>query len=62
MKFTFDWHVPGLHVYQTVWSPNIGEGDLECKHENKNEEDDFVTGIYNYDFQRETLIGHTYRC
>ena len=44
MKFTFDLHVRGLHVYQTVWSPNIGEGDLECKHENKNEEDDFVIG------------------
>lgn len=28
-KFTFDLFVHGFHVYQTAWSPIIGEEDLE---------------------------------
>ena len=57
-KFTFDLYVPGFHVYQTVWSPIIGEEDLECKHEKENEEDEFAIGVYRYDLQRETLVGY----
>ena len=30
-KFTFDLFVHGFHVYQTAWSPIIGEEDLECR-------------------------------
>ena len=57
-KFAFDLYVPGFHVYQAVWSPIIGEEDLECKHEKENEEDEFAIGVYCYDLQRETLVRH----
>ena len=43
-------------VYQTVWSPSIGEENLACRHEGKNE-DEFAIGVWN-DFQKETLVGH----
>ena len=56
-KFCFESHVRGFHVYQTVWSPVIGEENLECRHE-KNEEDEFAIGVYRNDFQKETLVGH----
>ena len=35
MKFTFESHVRGFHFYQTVWSPIIGNEDLEYRHEKK---------------------------
>ena len=35
-KFCFESYVRGFHVYQTVWSPIIGEENLECRHEEKN--------------------------
>ena len=30
-KFCFGSYVRGFHVYQTVWSPIIGEENLECR-------------------------------
>ena len=48
----------GLHVYQTVWSPIIVEENLERRHEEKNEEDEFAIGVYQNDFEKETLVGH----
>ena len=45
-------------MYQTVWLPIIHEENLECKHEEKNEEDEFAIGVYRKDFQKETLDGH----
>ena len=45
-------------MYQTVWSPIIGEENLECRHEGKNEEDEFAIGAYQNDFPKETLVGH----
>ena len=33
-------------MYQTVWSLIIGEENLECRHEEKNEEDEFAIGVY----------------
>ena len=48
----------GFHVYQTVWLPIIVEESLKCRHEEKNEEDEFATGFYRNDFQKETLVGH----
>ena len=45
-------------MYQTVWSLIIGEENLECRHEEKNEEDEFAIGVYRNDFQKETLVGH----
>ena len=34
-KFCFESYVRGFHVYQTVWSPFIGEENLECRHKEK---------------------------
>ena len=51
----------GFHVYQTVWSPIIGEENLERRHEEKNEEDELAIGAYRNNFQKETLVGHTPR-
>lgn len=45
MKFTFESHVRGFHFYQTVWSPIIGNEDLEYRHEKKNEGDEFAIGV-----------------
>ena len=44
-------------MYQTVWSLIIGEENLECRHEEKNE-DEFAIGVYRNDFQKETFVGH----
>ena len=41
-----------------LWSPIIGEENLECRHEEKNEEHEFAIGVYRDDFQKETLVGH----
>ena len=57
-KFFFESYVCGFHAYQTVWSPIIGEENLESRHEEKNEEDEFAIGVYRNDFQKETLVGH----
>ena len=35
-KFCFESYVRGFHLYQTVWSPIIGEENLESRHEGKN--------------------------
>ena len=43
-KFCFESYVLGFRVYQTVWSPIIGEENIECRHEEKNEEDEFAMG------------------
>ena len=48
----------GFHVHQNVWSTTIGEENLECRHEEKNEEDKFAAGVYRNDFQIEILVGH----
>ena len=45
-------------MYQTLRSPIIGEENLECKHEEKSEEDEFAIGSYQNDFQKEFLVGH----
>ena len=45
-------------MYQIVWSPIIGEENLDCRHEEKNEEDEFAIGVYQNDFEKETLVGH----
>ena len=37
-------------MYQTVWSPVIGEENFE--------EDEFAAGAYRNDFQKETLVRH----
>ena len=60
-KFCFEFYVREFHVYQTVWSPIIGEENLECRHEERNEEDEFPIGVYRNDFQKETLVGHMLR-
>ena len=57
-KFCFESYVCGFHMYQTVWSLIIGEENLECRHEEKNEEDEFAIGVYRNDSQKETLVGH----
>ena len=41
-------------MYQTVWSPIIGEKKFESRHEEKNEEDEFWIGVYRNDFQKES--------
>ena len=45
-------------MHQNVWSTTIGEEYLECRHEEKNEEDKFAAGVYRNDFQIEILVGH----
>ena len=57
-KFCFKPYVRGFHLYQTLWSPIIGEENLECRHEEKNEEDECAIDPYWNDFQKETLAGH----
>ena len=47
-KFCFESYVRGFHMYQTVWSPIIGEENLERRHE-LNNEDKFSIGIYRND-------------
>ena len=44
-KFCFESYLRGFCVYQTVWSPSIGEENLACRHEGKNE-DEFEIGVY----------------
>ena len=51
-------YVHGFHVHQIVWSIIIGEENLECRHEEKNEEDEFAADVYRNDFQIENLVGH----
>ena len=58
MKFYFESYVRGFHVYQTVCSPVIGEQNLECRHEEKIEHDEFAIGVYRNNFPKETSIGH----
>ena len=43
-NFRLEPYVRGFHVYQTGWSPIFGEENLECRHEEKNEEDEFAIG------------------
>ena len=57
-KFCLESYVCGFPVYQTVWLPIIGEENLECRHEEKNEEDELAIGVYQNDCQKETLLGH----
>ena len=57
-KFCFESYSRGFHVHQTVWPTIIGEENLECRHEERNEEDEFAIGNYRNDFQRETLVRH----
>ena len=57
-KFCFESYVRGFHVHQIVWSTIIGKENLECRHEEKNEEDEFAADVYRNDFQIETLVGH----
>ena len=57
-KFCFESYMRGFHVYQTVWPPIIGEENLVCRHDEKNEEDEFASGVYRNYFQIETLVGH----
>ena len=57
-KFCFESYVCEFLVYQTVWSPIIGEENIDCRHEEKNEEDEFAIGVYRNDFQKQTLVGH----
>lgn len=61
MKFTFESHVRGFHFYQTVWSPIIGNEDLEYRHEKKKWRRWVCNWCYRYDFYdllRGTLVGH----
>ena len=57
-NFRLEPYVRGFHVYQTGWSPIFGEENLECRHEEKNEEHEFAIGVYRNDFRKETLVGH----
>ena len=57
-KFCIESYVRGFHVYQIVWSPIIGEENLDCRDEEKNEDDEFAIGVYRNDFQKETSVGH----
>ena len=45
-KFCFESYVRAFHVYQSVWSPIIGEENLEWRHEENNEEDEFVRLVF----------------
>ena len=60
-NITFDSDVHRFPVYQTVWSPIIGDEDLERKYEKENKEDEFEIGVYRYDLKRETMVGHILR-
>ena len=44
-KLCFESYVLGFHAYQTLWSPIIGEENLECSYEEKYEENEFVIGF-----------------
>ena len=44
IRCCFESYVRGFHVYKTVWSPIIGEENLQCRHEQKNEENEFAIG------------------
>ena len=57
-KYCVESYVRRFHVYQTMWSPVIGEENLECRHEEKKEEGEFVIGVYRIVFQKETLVEH----
>ena len=48
-------------MYETVWSPIIGEENLESRYEEKTEEEEFAIGVNRNDFQKETLVGHMSR-
>ena len=51
--------VRGYHVYQSVWTPVIGE-ELICRREVGNAHDRYAVGIYKQDSNRpETLVGHS---
>ena len=60
-NITFDSHVHRFPAYQTVWSPIIGDEDLERKYEKENKEDEFEIGVYRYDLKTETMVGHIIR-
>ena len=57
-KFCFESYVRGFHVQKTVWPTIIGEENLECIREEKNEEDKFVIGNYRNNFEKETVVRH----
>ena len=60
-KFCLKSYVRGFHVYQTVWSPIIGEENLESRYDEKTEEEEFAIGVNRNDFQKEPLVGHMSR-
>ena len=45
-------------IFIKLWSPIIGEKDSESRHKKQKEEDEFAIGVYRYDLQRVTMVGH----
>ena len=46
--------IQGYHIYQSIWTPTIGE-TLICKQEGGNAHDRYIVGCYKPD---STLVGH----
>lgn len=45
-EFSFDSNVRGFYVYKNIWNPRIGKDCLKCRHEKRNEHDDFMIDVY----------------
>ena len=56
MELEVDSAVRGYHVYQSIWTPTIGE-TLICKREGGNAHDRCAVGCYKLD-SNATLVGH----
>ena len=52
----YDSWITGHHVYQHVWTPEIGE-KLDCRHDRNNKYDSRAIGVYH----NATLVGHVPR-
>ena len=44
-RFTFDSMMRGHHVYQEVWTPDIGEY-LDCARETENPQDRYAVAVF----------------
>ena len=56
MELEVDSAVRGYHIYQSIWTPAIGE-TLICKREGGNAHDRYAVGCYKPD-SNVTLVGH----
>ena len=56
MELEVDIAVRGYHIYQSIWTPTIGE-TLICKQEGGNAHDRYAVGCYKPD-SNARLVGH----